>query len=236
MKRSFCRLAIIAVTAVAFGVGSFCATRAEQTCPAGQCESQCSATNCCAKAGECDECPVAAAMKNLPQLTYAVGDEKTNCPNAAQKLAEQSGKPIHFVVAGKTYCEEAKAKLALVEETERFVSAFAEPKTCSVSGATMVAGKEFSCSVEAAQTAALVKEAMQKVKLTYVVGDKQCNCPVEAERVAEQTGVPSIYVVGKETTPCNITARLNLARAKYRAAIEALVQAKTKPQQVASDS
>mgnify|MGYP003573567777 CR=1 FL=1 len=238
MKRSICRFAMVLMAATALSVSQTRLSRAEETCPAGgQCEAKCCEKECSAqKQGECEGCPITAAMKNLPQLSYAVGDEKTCCPQAASELAEKAGKPVHFVVAKKTYSKEAEAKLALVEETERFVSAFGEPKTCSISGTTTVAGKKLSCSVQATQTAALVKDAMQKVKLAYVVGEKQCHCPVEAKRVAEETGAPIVFVVGKETTPCNITARLNFARAKYRAAVEALVKSETKAEPVTSET
>jgi hypothetical protein len=182
----------------------------------GKCEGQCE---------DCAGCPITAAMEKLPKMTFVVGEETTCCPETAKKLADESGEHIHFVVAGKTYHDKAEAVTALAEETETFVTAFVKPQTCEVSGTTTVAGKSHSCTVAAGQTAALAAQAMKNVHLTYLVGDKQCDCPNEAKQMAEQTGKQTIYVVGKEKTGCNVTARLNLARAKYRAAVEAIVKA-----------
>jgi hypothetical protein len=65
------------------------------------------------------------------------------------------------------------------------------------------------------------------VAMKYVVGEKSCECPVEAKEIAAQSGEKTIYVVNGEKTECEMTARLNLARAKYKAAVEAL--AKSEP-------
>jgi hypothetical protein len=165
-----------------------------------------------------------------------VGDEKTCCPKSAGQLAKESDQPIHFVVGEKSFEKESAAKLALLKETEQFVSAFAKPQVCQVSHTTTVAGKSHSCSVAAGRTADLVKSAMEKVKMTYLVGEKECHCPIEAKQVAETTGKATLFVVAREKTPCNVTARLNLARAKYKAAVEALVQAEAKEKQPVEES
>lgn len=161
-------------------------------------------------------------MAKLPQMTYQVGDEKLCCPNAAGELAKKSGNAIQYVVADKTYEKEAAAKLALAEATEKFVAAFAEPK--EESGTITVAGHEACCAGTAAQMAQQAKSAMEKVQMTYLVGEKSCNCPIEAEKLASDSGDVKLFVVGEEKTACNVTARLNLARAKYKAAVVALMQ------------
>ena len=71
----------------------------------------------------------------------------------------------------------------------------------------------------------MMQQAMAKVKFTYLVGEKECNCPVEAGRLAKESGKEKLFVVGEEKTCCEKTARLSLARAKYKAAIQAIVQA-----------
>ena len=202
------------------------ATCASGECASGDCESckECASRDC----ESCKECPIAAAMKKLPQMTFAVGDEKTCCAKKAATLATQSSAPVQFVVAGKTYAKESDAKLALVEETEKFVSDFASCKTCKVSGTITVAAKKHCCSQSAEKTASLVKAAMDNVQLTYQVGQKKCHCPIEAKKLAEKNGAPTLFVVADEKTQCNVTARLNLARAKYRAAVKALVQSQAK--------
>jgi len=210
------------------GAASCCSASGGSCCAASESASSgckegagCSAT--LAAQGE-KKCPIDLAMGLLPKISYAVGEEKTCCPKAAGELAKKSGAEIHFVVAGKTYDKEADAKLALAEATEKFVSDFVKPKKCSVSGTTTVAGKKIECEKAAAHTAKVVQAAVDNVKLAYLVGDKECHCPIEAKEVAEKTGKQTIYIVGKEKTSCSVTARLNLARAKYRAAVEALVK------------
>jgi hypothetical protein len=45
-----------------------------------------------------------------------------------------------------------------------------------------------------------------------------------------------LFVVGEEKTACNVTARLNLARAKYKAAVVALMKADSQTKETSSDS
>lgn len=59
----------------------------------------------------------------------------------------------------------------------------------------------------------------------WAVAVKQCGCPVTAAKLAEESGKPKRFVVGNEETSCEQTARLNLARAKYKAAVEAMFNA-----------
>jgi hypothetical protein len=184
-----------------------------------------------ANAGE--ECPVSTALDRLPKLTYKVGDETTCCSETAAKLAAEKDVAIQFVVADKTFECENEANLALVEATEKFVAAFATPCKCEASGHVAVAGKEVCCDAAAAEVAKLAKKAMDDVKLTYLVGEESVCCPDAAKTLAANTGKPVILCVGTDKTPCEITARLNLARAKYLAAVQALAaheqQAEEKP-------
>jgi len=193
-------------------------------CPTAGCESCGSCPATVAALGD-TKCPIVLALEQLPKISFAVGNQKTCCPKEAGELAKKSGGKIEYLVADKAFAKESDAKLALVEATEEYVSAFAKPKKCSVSGTITVAGKKLGCEIKAAQTAEIVQTAMAKVKFTYLVGDKKCGCPIEAKAVAKSTGKDTLYVVGDEKTGCSVTARLNLARAKYKAAVEALVQA-----------
>lgn len=174
---------------------------------------------------ECAGCPIQAAMETLPKFTYQVGKEKTCCSDAAAKLAKQHEAPIHYVLGDKTFETKNVAMVALADATEQYVKAFTTAKTCATSGKTTVAGKELCCEVMAGQRAKLAKTAMAKVNMTYLVGDKSCNCPNEATTLAKSSKAEKFFVVGKEKTCCSTTARLNLARAKYKAAIEALAKA-----------
>lgn len=161
-------------------------------------------------------------------MTYTVGEEKTCCPDAAKELAAKLNLPIQYVVAEKSYTCPNEAQAAWADATEKFVAAFAEPRTCSESGKVTVCAREFCCSQMASTSAAVAKAAMDKVQLTYLVGEKECCCPKEAEKTAQESGNPRVFVVaGAEPTCCEVTARLNLARAKYRAAIVALMQSES---------
>lgn len=173
---------------------------------------------------ECQgECPIATAMGNLPKMTYKVGEEATCCSESAAALAKKAEMPIHFVVGKETFEAKEAAFTSLVEQTEAYVKEFITPCKCEVSGTTKIAGKTCNCPVEAGSTAELVKTAAAKVQMTYAVGEKTCNCPMEASKLAKTSGAKKEFVVAGEKTCCEMTARLNLARAKYKAAVEALV-------------
>lgn len=196
-----------------------------ETCSSATCSASSAAT--CSASG-CDSskgCPIAAAMARLPKITYAVGEQKTGCPDAANKIAKESGGHVHFCVGKKEYDSKAEAQAALIDATEKFVANFAKPHTCPKSGKLTLAGQAQSCEKSAAHTAQLMQDAMAKVKFTYAVGDEQCKCPVQAARLAKDSGKDKLFVVGEEKTGCEKTARLNLARAKYKAAVQAMLKA-----------
>lgn len=178
---------------------------------------------------ECQgQCPIAKAMGELPKMTYKVGEEMTCCSESAAALAKKSEMPVHFVVGEKTYEAKEAAFTALVEQTETFVNDFITPCKCETSGVTKIAGKSCNCPVEAGNTAELVKAAANKVQMTYAVGEETCNCPMKAAEMAKASGAKKEFVVAGEKTCCEMTARLNLARAKYKAAVEALAATQAK--------
>lgn len=84
-----------------------------------------------------------------------------------------------------------------------------------------VAGEAMTCS-KAGEVAAKMKKAMDTVAISYKVGDKTCQCPTEAKTIATEKKLKTLFVVDKEETECEQTARLNLARAKYKAALLAM--------------
>lgn len=195
---------------------------AEGMCDGKKCTSvTCSASQCDTNKG----CPITAAMKRLPKLTYAVGEKKTCCPKEAAKLAKESSGHIHFCVAEKEFDSESDAQTALIEATENFLAAFTKPNTCPKSGQLTLAGQEQNCEKSAAHMAGLMQQAMAKMKLTYLVGNKECSCPTQAGILAKESGQEKLFLVGEEKTCCERTARLNLARAKFKAAVTAMVEA-----------
>lgn len=184
----------------------------------------------------CSKCTMTAAMKKLPKMTYKVGDESVCCSDAADALAKKHEKPIQFVVGEKTYDDHMQAYTALVESTESFVNKFVTPTKCEKSGKTSIAGASCGCPMEAGKKTELVKKAIDEVKMSYVVGDKECHCPMEAKNLAADSPNKTKYVVDGKETCCNLEARLNLAKAKYAAAIEALASTEKKEAETASAS
>jgi hypothetical protein len=176
-------------------------------------------------AGACateSTCCMTTALAKLPKIEYQVGDEKLCCEESAKGMAKETGSKLVYLVGDDKYESSGKAFEGLVEHTEKFVSDFATPHSCSVSGTTTVAGQSMTCSVKAGEVAAKAKKAMDKVAISYKVGDKTCQCPVEAKTLAASSKSKTLFVVDEEETECEMTARLNLARAKYKAALLAV--------------
>jgi hypothetical protein len=206
---------------------------AQETSNEAKC-SKCPAQSASVAAKATDEsatCPVSAAMTKLPKMTYAVGEESTCCAESAKSLAEKAELPVKYVVGDKQFDDKDKAFVSLVEQTESFVNDFITPSTCDESGTHTVAGKSYSCTVQAGKNAELVKAAVEKVQMTYVVGKETCACAAMAGEMAEKAGEKVNYKVGdEEATCCSMTARLKMAHAKYKAAVQALAAA-NKPAQ-----
>lgn len=188
-------------------------------------KGECSGEAC---ASSCKDCPVTAAMAKLPKMTYRVGTENTCCSESAAKLAKEHKAAVHYVVGENVFEDKTKAYTSLVESTESMVNAFVTPSCCKTSGTHTVAGKSCKCEKQGAANAELVKAAIKDIKMTYAVGEKSCNCPHEAGSIAKTSGAKMEYVVGEEKTCCNMTARLTLAKAKYKAAVQALAAADKK--------
>jgi hypothetical protein len=173
--------------------------------------------------GTCpSQCPVSAAMAKLPKMTYSVGTEKVCCSEQAQALAEEHKAPIVYVVAEKTYECKTAAMTALVEETEHFVAAFTAPKKCEASGNVSLAGKAIACPVEAEKQVTLVSTAVEKIEMQYEVAGEKAACIVCATNKAKEKSANIEYVVGDQKTTCELSARMNLAVAKYKAAVQAV--------------
>ena len=178
---------------------------------------------CAADAGTC---PVTAGMAKLPKMAYMVGTKSLCCEESAKAIATESASKVEYVVGTEKFDSSDKAFASLVTQTEKFVAAYATPSTCSVSGKTSIAGESMTCSVAAGEVATKVKKAMDSVAVSYKVGDKTCECPTEAKTLAAAKKAKTLFVVGTEETECEQTARLNLARAKYKAARLAMAPAK----------
>ncbi len=180
----------------------------------------------CCDEGKCTgTCSVAAAMEQMPKMTYKVGEESTCCSASAEKLAEETDNPVLFVVEEKEYTDKMEAMTSLADASEKFVNNFVTPHTCDVSHTTTLAGKKMPCSDSAKAMAKLMKDAMSEVSMVYKVGDESCHCPVEAKQLAEKSGAKTEFVVDGESTCCSVDARVKMAQAKFKAAVQALVGA-----------
>jgi hypothetical protein len=205
-----------------------CETGTSKCCADGKCaHGKCEAEKCCAE-GKCEGAAcchsLASAKEKLPKLIYKVGAETTCCSASAEALAEKSKEAVQFVVAEKSYTCKNEAFSALVAETEKFVESFVTVSKCEASGKSVVAGKSFDCCVEAGSKAELVKAAVKEVKVSYKVGDDEACCAGSAAALAKKTNKPIQFVVNGEATECELTSRLNLATAKYLAAVKALTK------------
>ena len=167
-------------------------------------------------------------MDKLPKLVYKIADETTESPVLAGRLSRQHKAEIKFAVVDQVFDVESDAFAALIETTEKFVDDFAKPQTCKVSGNTTVAGKEVCCEAAAGELAALAKKAMDGVQVTYLVGKESVCCPDAAKALAAKTGETIVPCLGDKKSGCASTNRLNIARAKYKAAIAAIVAAEKK--------
>lgn len=184
----------------------------------GKCDGVCATGNTCC---------VTEGLAKLPKMTYMVGEESMCCEESAKAVAASTKAKLMYVVGDEKFDSSEKAFVGLVDQTEKFVAAFATPSTCKVSGTTTIAGESMTCSVKAGEVASKVKKAMDSVAISYKVGDKTCHCPVEAKTIAAEKKLKTLFVVDNEETACEYSARLNLARAKYKAALVAMAPAKT---------
>lgn len=187
----------------------------------------------CAKSGkvaaksECAACPLTAAMDELPKISFVIAGEASACAKSAE-TAKAAGKEVKYVVAGKEICCDKMAKDAHVEAVEKFVGSFASTHACDASGKTFVGTKGYACSQHAGSVASVAKKAMEGVKVTHVVAGKEYCCPEEAGKVAKESGEAVTYVIAEEKTQCAKTNRMNLAVAKYKAAVMAIAEAESK--------
>lgn len=173
---------------------------------------------------ESGECPVEAALKQLPQMQYLVGKETTTCSKSAATLSNETGEPIKYVVAKKTFANKPDATRALAVETENLVKRFVTPTQCTASGQTLVGSAKFECSQKASATVKRIQDAIETVTVAYHVGEQVCDCPVKAKQLAAETQADIVFVVDGHKTTCPIDSRLTTARAQYRAAVEALAK------------
>ena len=191
------------------------APAAGKSCEKGECKK--------GKKSKDGESP-AQASNTQAALLYQVGAKTTSCSKSAAELSKTNDTPVRFVVR-HVYATRPEATLALAEQTEKLVDGFCSSTECKVSGKFAVGGKRLECPKAAAAMATRLRKAIETVNVSYKVGDKKCDCPIEAKAHAAKSNTDVVFVVdGKETT-CPIQHRVNTAQAKYRAAVHAIAKA-----------
>ena len=245
----FASLVLAAVAGVAiYGVstaqeGSDAKSSSAESTPSccskdGEAKCSCADSSASKEEGSCSKgCSsgeVDTAMAKLPKMSYVVAGESVCCPHAAEAMAEAKSEAIEYVVGEEKFETKQAAFTSLVEQTEAMVEEFTTPCKCEESGTTTIAGTKCNCPVKAGETTELVKKAVSEVHMAYAVGDETCNCPNKAAEMAKEAGVEKTFVVNGEKTSCEMTARLNLARAKYKAAVAAMVAQSQPAEQTAT--
>ena len=189
------------------------------------------------ESSSCEECPVmTAAMESLPKMIFKVGSEETCCHMTATRMAHEEHEKIVYLVGKKRYHESRDAFEALVKQTEMYVKRFVKPTVCKESGATTVAGETCECNESASKYVDTVSTAIQDMKLTYKVGEKEFEKYHDAKRYAKKTHTSGAYVVDGEKYKDEYEARLALAHQKYKAAVQAIQQTKSVANHETGDS
>ncbi len=187
---------------------------------------------------------IEAALASMPSMWYRVGEELTCCPKAAADMALKVGKPIKYVVDEKLFEKETDAMVALTGLLDERVaelktvqysvngkcgrcplSARALAKKAKTQVAYVVGGAEFVDQTKAAKAVKLVSDAVANMMITYKVGDSSFRCGKSASAKAGEVGKTMRFMVGSEETCCEVSAKLMLAKAKVRAAVEAAAAA-----------
>ena len=124
--------------------------------------------------------------ENLVTVSYAVGDERTSCPMAAQELAKKQGKPVRYRLGAFDFAEQADA--AKVSEAARAAGDKLAMKWA-------VGDKTFDSAADAAEAA---KASGQSVE--YVVAEQKTPCEVTAQtRLIEARISAALDVLAKVT-------------------------------------
>jgi hypothetical protein len=185
-----------------------------------------------------------AGCRAMPVMQYKVGDETVSCPKAAEKLAQEKGAQIIYLVSGKEYSSKSEALKTyadVVEEHLKLVTTVrymagdkcvACPREArelaKKSGGAVkycVAGVVFEDQTKAEQAAKEAAKAAEAVQLTTFVDGKPYTCDKVAAEACQKSGHKAEYAVGECKTNCKITARVELAKARIEAARQAVAKA-----------
>lgn len=203
-------------------------------------------TACCAGGSKSVACKAACdeIAKDMPKMSFIVGDTKVACPKEAESMAKADGKALKYVVADKTYDAAPAAYDALAAELDAYFNkmmtvqyAVGEAKVSCPQSADALAKKDgkpvhyrlasfdFADKVKAEKAAAEAKAAAEKITMKMVVGEKTYACPQSAESAAKSCSGKVEYVVGEQKLCCPNMARVAVAQARIETAVEVLAKA-----------
>ncbi len=223
-------------------------SKADKGCPKAGAECCSKAGANCPKAGS-DCCKAKLAAANVPLMRCVVGDEVTNCPMEAMKIAEKSGLTPEFYLDDTKYTDPKEAGKAYAARLESFLGEITTvkyvvgsesvgcPKTAGAmakkAGTAMkyrLAAFDFDAQDDARAAAKRATEAAEKVTMATLVDGKANACPMTAKKAAAD-GKTVAYKIGENSVDCPIKASVMLNMAKVRAALTALegTGEKTKP-------
>lgn len=199
----------------------------------------CCAAMAAAKAKSC--CSTDKAIAAIPAMTYRIGDKDTCCSEMADKLAKENNTAIKYVVDGKAFDKKDEALVAYADVLETHFAKVTNIQyavgddcgSCPVTAAKLakekgtqvkyqLAAYRFSEEKAAQKAVEDAKAAAEKVTMKMVVGSEQFECPMSAQDAATKAGKPIEYAIGECRTPCKVTARVELAKARITAALKAI--------------
>jgi hypothetical protein len=188
----------------------------------------------------------AVAGRELPRFLYKVGDQTVACPAEAQKIAAGDDAKIRYVVDQTEYGDKIEALKAYAGVLDTFYAGVTTvryavgeqcvgcPKAAEAmakgSGKTVkyrVGAVVFTDKARAEEAPEAAREAAEKITLSYVVDGKSYAGAAEAETARAASGgekKPCAYAVGDVRTPCEATAKVELAKARIQAAQRAIDQ------------
>ncbi|MEE8170505.1 MAG: hypothetical protein V3T70_08155 [Phycisphaerae bacterium] len=204
---------------VAIASASCSASKSKSSCSsASKAKSSCSASK--------------AASVAAKGASECAGKSKTSrtASNAKSSCSAGKGAAASVAAKGSSACcsskSKASAQVAADGRSNESCKSGAKvaAATCDKSAAKVfyVANSKFTCPQTAHKMSKLALAAMKDVRMSYRVDGKDFSCDKMAGAKCDGTGKDLMFVVGETCTPCKVTARIALAKAKIVAALKAL--------------
>ena len=216
--------------------------------PASEAGASCNKDKaCCAKGGEtaskeaCRDKMMATA--GMPLMKYKCGDQTTCCPKAAEEMTAGKDVQVRYVVNETEYTDQAEAMKAYKTALEGYLSTMtavryavgdkclgcpdAAAALAKDNGQTVkyrVAAFTFAGKPAAEKAAEAARTAAESVSLKCVVDGKEYSCDKSAQAACQSKGEGAAktceYKVGDMKTGCELTAKVELAKARIAAAFK----------------